>query len=62
MSMETKHTPDMTRALVLAYRRHEGWARRSGFAPMEWADFKQSRTDNPLARAAIARALGKNSD
>jgi hypothetical protein len=51
---ETKYTPGLTQLLVLAYRRHEAWARRSGFAPMEWPDFKRSRAANPLAMASIA--------
>ncbi len=53
------HTPGplpTVQALVLAYRRHEDWARRSGFAPMDWSEFKVSRMANPLARAAIARS------
>jgi hypothetical protein len=42
--------------LVLMYRKHEDWARRSGYAPMEWNDFKRSRMSNPLSRHAISRA------
>ncbi len=45
-------------AMVLAYRRHEAWARRSGYAAMEWADFKASRLANPLSRAALSRTTG----
>lgn len=43
----------LLRPLVLAYRRHEAWARRSGFAPMDWSEFKASRMANPLARASL---------
>jgi hypothetical protein len=46
-----RHLPArLLRPLVLAYRRHEAWARRSGFAPMDWSEFKVSRMANPLAR------------
>lgn len=45
-------------AMVLAYRRHEAWARRSGYAAMEWTDFKASRLANPLSRAALCRSTG----
>lgn len=46
-----------TCALVAAYQRHNEWAKRSGYAPVEWSDFKASRLSNPLALAAIrARA------
>jgi len=51
--MNEMHTPTLE-TLVLAYRRHESWARRSGFAPMEWSEFKASRLANPLACAALA--------
>jgi hypothetical protein len=47
-------------ALVLMYRKHEAWARRSGYSPMEWSDFKRSRRENPLSRAAIAKATGES--
>jgi hypothetical protein len=50
-----------TQVLILMYRRHEAWARRSGYAPMEWEDFKRSRLENPLSRAFIAKAAGSQS-
>jgi hypothetical protein len=46
------------KALVLLYRRHEAWARRSVYAPMEWCDFKRSRMSNPLSRAALGVSAG----
>ena len=49
----------LTQVLILMYRRHESWARRSGYAPMDWPDFKRSRLANPLSRAAIERAATK---
>ena len=44
-----------TAELVRLYRRHEEWARRSGYVAMEWAEFKRSRLANPLVRAALNR-------
>ena len=51
----SKHT-----AMVRAYRRYEDWAKRSGFASLGWLEFKRSRSSNPLARAAIAKAEGRS--
>lgn len=34
--------------LVRLYRRHEDWARRSGFASMSWLEFKRSRLANRI--------------
>lgn len=54
MSKQVAQRTPTSQSLVLAYRRHEVWARCSGFAPMEWPEFKASRLANPLARAALA--------
>lgn len=54
MAAAAKQTPGLAKALLPLYRRHEAWARRSGYAPMEWADFKRSRLANPLTRAVLA--------
>lgn len=43
-----------TQILVLMYRRHESWAKRSGYEAMDWKDFKASRIANPLSAAFIA--------
>ena len=48
---------DTVQALIRLYRRHEAWARRSGYAPMEWRDFKASRLANPLSRAAVTKGI-----
>lgn len=44
-----------TTELIRLYRRHEAWARRSGYAAMDWPEFKHSRLANPLSRAALAK-------
>lgn len=44
-----------TAELIRLYRRHEDWARRSGFFAMDWNEFKRSRLANPLVRAALSR-------
>lgn len=45
-----------TAELLRLYRRHEDWARRSGYAAMDWPEFKRSRLANPLV--AMAKAKG----
>ena len=53
------YTPGLVQALVLMYRKHEEWVRRSGYAPMEWDDFKRERLANPLSlHAATTKATG----
>lgn len=44
-----------TKKLALMYYRHNDWARRSGYAPMEWDQFKKSRQANPLSKHFIKR-------
>lgn len=47
-------SPQQTAELIRLYRRHEDWARRSGYAAMDWPEFKRSRLTNPL----VAKAKG----
>lgn len=54
--MQPASQKQQTVELVRLYRRHEDWARRSGYFAMDWLDFKSSRLANPLSRAALNRA------
>lgn len=54
--MPIQLNPHQLAELIRLYRRHEAWARRSGYAAMDWPEFKRSRTANPLVRAALKLA------
>ena len=61
-SSQPTDLPSETQMLIRMYSKHQEWAKRSGYAPMEWDEFKATRRENPLSADHLRRVSSQPTD